>query len=268
MNQKLWNDEQMEAEITLAIKALAECWEAAYQSYCILKKEVTQSPGCIVYKGPGKRYAYWQFYKGGKHVQRYIRPAELEKTYQEIEKLKQLQQRKRNLRYHLRALTRCFRYFGLDAEAVMEERRKEVEVHTTRKNQRKEALRRAQFEMYPESHRHVTDRMEVVASKSELIIANEMIRQGIHYDYEKRLYLPDGVIRPDFTLYLPDGTEIYWEHAGMMDDPEYARNFRNKLMRYDQAGYHLNEQLIVTYDRGGTIDLEIVRRFLISLYMI
>ena len=132
----------------------------------------------------------------------------------------------------------------------MEERRKEVEAHTTRKNQRKEALRRAQFEMYPESHRHVTDRMEVVASKSELIIANEMIDRAFIMIMKKGCICRMGVIRPDFTLYLPDGTEIYWEHAGMMDDPDYARNFRNKLMRYDQAGYHLNEQLIVTYDRG------------------
>ena len=51
----------------------------------------------------------------------------------------------------------------------------------------------------------------------------------------------------------------------MMDDPRYAANFRAKLSSYEKAGYYLNDRLIVTRDENGTVNLDIVRRF-IQLY--
>ncbi len=50
----------------------------------------------------------------------------------------------------------------------------------------KEALRQAslaaaQTRKYADSHKHFTDRGEVVAFKSEMIIANELARQNLRY---------------------------------------------------------------------------------------
>lgn len=65
---------------------------------------------------------------------------------------------------------------------------------------------------------------ERVRSKSEVIIADMLNRKGISYRYEYPVYLKNvGQIYPDFTvLDAIRRREIYWEHLGMMDDPDYA----------------------------------------------
>ena len=55
---------------------------------------------------------------------------------------------------------------------------------------------------------------------------------------------------------------ILWEHAGLMDDPEYARKFENKLIQYQKAGYTQANNLIVTYDEKGSFSAIEVRRML------
>ena len=42
--------------------------------------------------------------------------------------------------------------------------------------------------------------------------------------------------------------EIYWEHFGMMDDPNYVENAMQKLMLYQQNGIFPGEQLIITFE--------------------
>ena len=70
-----------------------------------------------------------------------------------------------------------------------------------------------------------TDRKERVRSKSELNIANALAARGIPYKYECPLLLKDGsTLHPDFTvLNMRERKVFYWEHRGMMDDRDYAR---------------------------------------------
>ena len=68
-----------------------------------------------------------------------------------------------------------------------------------------------------------------VRSKNEVLIAEALYAAGLEFWYEKRLELVvksgDGyntdVEYPDFTIRLPDGSIVYWEHFGMMDKKDY-----------------------------------------------
>ena len=99
-----------------------------------------------------------------------------------------------------------------------------------------------------------TDRGERVRSKSEVIIANLLLKEGIPYKYEHPLYLNHlGTVYPDFTLLNTRlRKEIYWEHQGMMDNPEYAEKAVQKIVSYNLDGIWQGEKLIVTSETSST----------------
>lgn len=82
-----------------------------------------------------------------------------------------------------------------------------------------------------------------------------IVRQGIEYKYECPIYLKGmGTIYPDFTfLSRKTEKEIYWEHCGMMDSPEYARNMVRKIDVYENKGIFSGERLILTYETEQSI---------------
>lgn len=101
----------------------------------------------------------------------------------------------------------------------------------------------------------LTERGERVRSKSEKIMADYFFRHGIAYKYECPLYLKGvGTIYPDFT-FLSGKTEqeIYWEHNGRVDNPEYARKMVRKINAYENNGIFPGERLILTYETEQTI---------------
>lgn len=93
-----------------------------------------------------------------------------------------------------------------------------------------------------------TAKGERVRSKSEVIIADMLYREGIHYRYEYPLYLRGtGRIYPDFTiLNLRLRKEILWEHLGMMDDIAYSEKAIQRIASYEQNGIFPGEDLILT----------------------
>lgn len=99
----------------------------------------------------------------------------------------------------------------------------------------------------------MTNRGERVRSKSEKILADKFNDLGINYKYEKPLILEDGTkLYPDFTFISPyTREEIYWEHHGMMDNPNYVMNTMKKIETYENNGIFRNEKLIVTYESSG-----------------
>lgn len=96
----------------------------------------------------------------------------------------------------------------------------------------------------------LTERGERVRSKSEMIIADILSREGIPYRYECPLLLKDfGRVYPDFTtLNIKKRKEIYWEHLGMMDEPAYVEAALCKLEAYKKNGIVLGGNLIVTWE--------------------
>ena len=91
---------------------------------------------------------------------------------------------------------------------------------------------------------------ERVRSKSEVIIADMLSKEGIPYRYEYPLYIKGfGKIYPDFTvLNIKKREELLWEHFGMMDDAEYAEAAIRKIATYEQNGIYPGEKLILTYE--------------------
>ena len=259
--RKSWHLEDETAE---AVRSTCESLLACLESIRTLEAQLTHSPGCIVMKGPGRCYAYWQYYENGVHIHKFVKGEALAQARQTIETFKALKDRLRNLRFNLHAIRCSLRHYRLDPDAVVAEYEQRRQAAEQKEAQRQAAMAAAQKGRYPDSRKHFTDRLEPVRSKSEMMIANELNRHHLRYDYEKPLDLPDGRVQPDFTLYLSDGTQVYWEHAGMMQDPRYAANFRAKLRSYELAGLYVNERLIVTYDDNGTVNLDSVRLFIRS----
>ena len=97
---------------------------------------------------------------------------------------------------------------------------------------------------------YVTKQKEEVRSKSELMIANMLYDLGIPYKYEKELRLRDGSVKyPDFTLLnVKERCEIYWEHAGLLENEGYRRTFFKKVSDYSRNGIHVGVNLIVTIE--------------------
>ena len=98
-----------------------------------------------------------------------------------------------------------------------------------------------------------TDQGERVRSKSELTIANMLADKGIPYKYECPLALSGGiVIYPDFTvLDVKMRKEIYWEHRGMMDDRDYARQAVLKMKSMLNSGIVPGKDLIITEETSA-----------------
>jgi len=95
---------------------------------------------------------------------------------------------------------------------------------------------------------YISDRGDHVRSKSELNIANMLIKNNIPYKYECPLLFSKGMtIYPDFTLLdIRNRREIYWEHRGMMGDENYANHSVFRLKQYLKEGLFLGTNLIIT----------------------
>lgn len=101
----------------------------------------------------------------------------------------------------------------------------------------------------------LTNNNERVRSKSEKILADLFFAQGIFYKYECPLLLhEEKVYYPDFTFYHPiRKQEIYWEHFGRMDLPEYALRSITKIRTYERSGIVLGDRLIATFEGDSLI---------------
>ena len=86
-------------------------------------------------------------------------------------------------------------------------------------------------------------------------MADYFYRNNIEYKYEKPLFLKGyGYVYPDFTFFSKRiGAEVYWEHDGRMDDPEYARKAIKKLEEYENNEIYMGERLFVTFETSNKI---------------
>ena len=114
---------------------------------------------------------------------------------------------------------------------------------------------------------HCASDGKMLRSKSEVIIYEALIKHELEPVYE--LVLNGETKRPDF--YISDeesGIEYYWEHLGMLSDPDYARKWQEKLKWYkshgilpQEVGGGENGTLIITQDdaKGGISVKEIIK---------
>ncbi len=100
---------------------------------------------------------------------------------------------------------------------------------------------------------HTTYSGNLVRSKSEAMIDMFLCKYQVPFRYECALKLGEIVIYPDFTIRHPEtGEMFYWEHFGLMDNPEYKKNMISKLQLYTSHGIIPSIQLITTYETRET----------------
>ncbi|MCR5255210.1 MAG: hypothetical protein K6D96_04690 [Acetatifactor sp.] len=102
---------------------------------------------------------------------------------------------------------------------------------------------------FPKDGIFKTYRGEMVRSKSEKIIADTLEKMKVPYQYEPMLELGYSTVYPDFAvLNKRTGQTLYWEHLGMVTDPEYAVKNLCKIQNYEINGYLLGKNLIITME--------------------
>jgi len=103
----------------------------------------------------------------------------------------------------------------------------------------------------------VTRSGEMVRSKSELLIAEALENSKVPFRYEYPRYVlwndAGGIrrvkIHPDFTcLNVRLRREIVWEHFGLMDKPDYARETLSKIEAYERSGLVYGDGFIYTME--------------------
>jgi hypothetical protein len=98
---------------------------------------------------------------------------------------------------------------------------------------------------------HETLKGDMVASKSEVIIADALYNFHIPYHYDECSYIlsPKGrYYYYDFKILLPNGEFYYWEHFGMLHKSGYFQHNLEKLYRYHMNGIDFGKNLIITVD--------------------
>jgi energy-coupling factor transporter ATP-binding protein EcfA2 len=99
---------------------------------------------------------------------------------------------------------------------------------------------------------HRTSRGEFVRSKSELAIAEKLNGMGVPYVYEQPILLDGRTRWPDFTIADDaSGVTYYWEHLGMLSDPQYAARWHTKRAAYLASGIRPIEE-----NAGGDVLIE------------
>ncbi len=102
---------------------------------------------------------------------------------------------------------------------------------------------------YQEKRTEMTCAGISVRSKSESMIVVVLFENGIPFIYESLLYLDGSVCFPDFTIRdITSGQVFYYEHFGMMDNPEYCHAAFKKLEVYANHGIIPGFNLITTFE--------------------
>lgn len=99
---------------------------------------------------------------------------------------------------------------------------------------------------------------EIVKSKSEVIIADTLLRLGIPYQYELPFEQNGRVVfRPDFTvLNVNSRKQVYIEHFGRMNDEEYRKSFFWKMSNFSNMGIIQGKNLLMTFeDHDNSFDI-------------
>lgn len=91
---------------------------------------------------------------------------------------------------------------------------------------------------------------EIVKSKSEVIIADTLLRLGIPYQYELPFEQNGRVVfRPDFTvLNIKRRKQVYIEHFGRMGEEEYRKSFFWKMSNFSNMGILQGKNLLMTFE--------------------
>lgn len=99
---------------------------------------------------------------------------------------------------------------------------------------------------YPDELTIMTNRGELVRSKSEKFIADALYKTNLDYRYEAPVKLNGMNIYPDFIVVNPlNGKMYFWEHLGLSTD-KYLQDWEFKKRIYKENGIIEGRNLIVS----------------------
>lgn len=122
---------------------------------------------------------------------------------------------------------------------------------------------------HPEHLIHNTVADFKVRSKSESLIVSALYLNHIPFRYECALHLGEIVIYPDFTILHPITKKIYYyEHFGMMDNPEYAHLTYRKLELYSEHGIVPTINLLTTFEtKDHPLDYGVIDKLITDYFL-
>ena len=191
------------------------------------------------------RYAYYQYYdkrkqSGKRKVQRYIRKDELGWAISFINSRKDKWKRLKELKKEIKKVIKGMLVFSVTVEDV----KWEIKARKLKKE-----LKKVRKKPFKERCRYLTVNGELVRSRAERKIANELLQAGIVYQYEQPIWINHVKVLPDFVIQYK-GKIYIWEHLGMLDIPEYAEKWRRKKHFYSKIGFQEGINLIVTTEKN------------------
>lgn len=204
-----------------------------------------------------RRYAYYQFYdkrkpRGKRKIQKYICKKDIGWAFRWVAERRKKWKRLQELKKEIKKLKKGLSAFDISVAAIQRE---------MKERKLKKSLKRIQKRPLRERCRYLTARGELVRSRAERKIANELFFRGIPYIYEKMISFRGKRLMPDFVFWIK-GKMVFLEHLGMLDIKEYAEKWERKKRFYDQLGIHEGVNLIVTTERsidGLSIERELAQ---------
>ena len=219
-----------------------------------------------------KPYFYRQFWENGKQYQLYVHVADVEHTRQVLDDNRALRQHAGVFRSILDRTAKALRHFGIRVDQLLAQASADELLRQQEEAGRLHALEVAQHKPFSNNYRLLVPINGVptyVASKSEALLAQSFTFHGLRFEYEPS-FTCDGVpLKGDFKVYHKYRPDVffYWEHLGLLHDPEYRRRWDQKREAYRKLGIVEGLNLIVTRDGpDGSLDLTVIHR-LITQYL-
>lgn len=127
-----------------------------------------------------------------------------------------------------------------------------------------------------ENNQHPTSSGYIVSSRGETIIAEKLSDLNIPFHHDEAFPVPFGpgyYYYTDFTIYLPNGEVILWEHLGIMEKEQYTDRTVAKLRHYHRHGAVIGKNLILSVDvKPGVGDAaaidQIIRTFILPHFQL
>ncbi len=253
--------------MSILLEEINKRTEWIIQRLTVLEKDLRKAPeGRLRIRSNQNHFRYYLMREKNDHTGKYIRRRQVEIAAALAQKeydrkiIRSLQDEQRLLQrlqgFYETGSDCCEWYYGPEEgiwSKLPEARKVLVRPFVqTRENYVEEWLSESYEPMpfYEDDPEYVSDNGIRVRSKTELIIINMLEKRNIPFCYERPLYLQGmGEVHPDFTVSnVRKRKTLYWEHLGMMDDPEYYHKALRKIEAYEKNGYFPGADLILTHE--------------------
>lgn len=214
----------------------------------MLVKELAELPeGTLIKRKRDQKYEFYVYRdENGKMKERYL---SLQKDSEIVEALIKKQEKTLRTKKEIIFLDKCLKRLLPVAQQIKDNFSLPMEQFVPQASQKSDKREYLSI---------LTERGEMVRSKSERFIADALYKYNLDYRYEQRLNLKGYVFHPDFTVISPlNGRTYYIEHLGL-SDPNYIADWINRKAIYKEHNIVEANNLIVTTEADKNRFSEII----------